>query len=245
MNLLRVLVVITLLIISLASCKKDDSNQSPAPRERIKTYTETLVSSSFGTLSYTYNLSYDQDGRLLSMVNAESAGDRFVFTYGQAGFNMEIFGNNDLVIHQDVFLNGNLMDSTFQYNNEGDTTTEKYFYNGDNMLVTLNRYSHSGDVSVLDEVVTYTYDANKNLTREASHYGSINYEYDAATPEIIDLFPVYFSYSKQLPSKVTSTYLNHDYVAEHSYSLDAKNRLVSDVATFINGDVVTKTFTYE
>src|SRR6476661_5037504 len=106
MTLIRSFLAIALFAFVFSSCKKDDSVQSPPPGDKIKTYTESVNSSVYGASSVTYNLSYDQQGRLSSMVNAESAGDRFAFSYVENGFDMDIYSNNSIVIHQDAFVNG-------------------------------------------------------------------------------------------------------------------------------------------
>jgi hypothetical protein len=242
MNLIRSLIVIVLFVFTLASCKKDDSVQNPATGDKIKTYTESINSSVLGVYSVTYNLSYDQQGRVTTIINAENAGDRFAYTYDEKRFDMDIYSSNALVIHQDVFLNGNRMDSTFQYNDEGDTTTEKYVYNPANLLIKLNRYIYSDGVSELDETVDYTYDGSSNLISEIGTFTHIEYEYDGNTPGIINLFPLFYSTSQKMPSRVID---QAGYTADHTYSVDSRNRVVSDVAVLSTGDVITKTYTYE
>ena len=91
MTLIRSSIVVALFIFTLASCKKDDSVQSPPQGDRIKTYTESINSSIIGVSSVTYNLTYDDQGRLSSMVNTENAGDRFAFSYVDNGFDMDIY----------------------------------------------------------------------------------------------------------------------------------------------------------
>ena len=242
MTFIRPLTLIALFAFTLASCKKDDSVQSVAPKDRIKTYTESINSSVLGVNSYTWNLSYDDRGRLSTMVNAENSGNRFVFTYAENGFDMDIFSGNAIVIHQDAFVNGNRMDSTFQYNDEGDTTTEKYTYNPGNLLVKLNRYVYNNGSPELDETVDYSYDNNNNLISEIGNFTHIEYEYNGSLPGIIDLFPLFYSSSQKLPSRV----IDHSgYTAEHTYTVDARNRVVSDIAVLNTGDTITKTYVYE
>lgn len=237
----RYLIIVALIALAGTSCQKDDSNEPLPASNRIKTYTESITSSFLGNFSVTYNLSYDNQNRLISLVNASNSGDRFSFAYNTGGFDMDIFGDDHLVIHQDVYTSGNLMDSTFQYNDEGDTTTEKYTYNPSKQLIQLKRYMYSNGQSELDEMVNYTYDSNNNLVEETSNYSHTTYEYAADAPNTIDLFPIYTGYASKLPSKISSSLG----VEIHTYSLDDKNRLTSDKAVFESGDVVLKTFTYE
>jgi hypothetical protein len=242
MTLIRSFLTVVSFALVFASCKKDDSVQGPPQGDRIKTYTESINSSIIGVSTVTYNLTYDDQGRLSSMVNSENAGDRFAFSYVENGFDMDIYSSNSLIIHQDVFLNGNRMDSTFQYNDEGDTTTEKYLYNPGNLLVKLSRYVYSDGISELDETVNYTYDSNNNLVSEIGNYTHVEYEYNGNLPAIINLFPLFYSSSQKLPSRVID---QSGFSATHTYTLDSKNRLVTDLAVLDSGDTITKTYTYE
>lgn len=240
MTLIRSLIVITLVAFAFSSCKKDDSSQPPSSADRIKTYTEAITSEDFSWTT-TYNLSYDNEGRLTSITDAAVPGNRFAYTHSASGFDMDIYVNGNVIIHEDVFLSNNRMDSTFQYNDEGDTTTEKYNYNPSNLMVKLNRYTYSNGVSVLDETVNYTYDANNNITSEISNFGSAQFEYNEQSPDMIELFPLYYSPSQKLPSRVTEGGVTID----HTYTLDSKNRLIIDLAVYSTGEMVTRTFTYE
>jgi hypothetical protein len=239
MTLIRSLIVITLIAFAFSSCKKDDSSQPPTA-DRIKTYTEAITSEDFSWTA-TYNLSYDNEGRLISATDAAIPGNRFAYTHSTNGFDMDIYVNGNVIIHEDVFLSNNRMDSTFQYNDEGDTTTEKYNYNPSNQMVKLNRYTYSNGVSELDETVNYTYDANNNITSEISNFSHTEYEYNEQSPDIIDLFPLYYSPSQKLPSRV----IEGGVTLDHTYTLDSKNRLVIDHGVYSSGEVVTRTFTYE
>ncbi|MGZ8525926.1 MAG: hypothetical protein ACXWV1_15950, partial [Chitinophagaceae bacterium] len=117
-------------IILFSSCQKDVGGGPLTVSDKVKTYTEDVTSASMGNSKTTFNLSYDASNRITSLISASNPGDKFVFTYNSAsGYSMEIFGSNIPVIHEDFFLNSNsLPDSTFQYNNTGDTSTEKYLY---------------------------------------------------------------------------------------------------------------------
>jgi hypothetical protein len=114
-------------VILFSSCQKDAGADSPTSTDRVKSYTEDITSGSIGNSVTTYNLTYDGSNRITSLISASNSGDKFLFTYNSAAtFSMEIFNSNIRVIHEDFFLNSNSYpDSTYQYNNTGDTSTEK------------------------------------------------------------------------------------------------------------------------
>jgi hypothetical protein len=242
-NRASLLTVIAVILFSV-SCSKDDSPGGNQGKNKIKTYTESVKSSILGDYSATFMLNYDQQDRIISMIDAQNSANRFEFSHGQSEFAFDIFSSDTRVIHQDVFLKDNLMDSTFQFNDEGDTTTEKYVY-ADNLLVKLKRYIYSESGPVLDEVSNYSYDQDKNLISETDGFTTITYEYDGVVVTPVELFPVFFSPSFRLPSRETHSSGGEEVTVDHTYSFDDKQRLISDRAVISTGDEVTKSFTYE
>jgi hypothetical protein len=241
------LTLATVLVFSISSCQKDDVPFESENTNKLKTYTEAIHSSVIGDVTQTFNLSYDNNNRIVSMISVEDPGDKFIFSYNSSSaYTLDIFNSNAVVIHEEAFHNGhNLMDSTFQYNDEGDTTTEKYIYNSENLLVKRKTYEYTTDGgSVLSEVTDYTYDANKNLVQETVQGGVITYSYDEVVLNTIDLFPAFFNPVKQLPTKTTFTSGSQQEVAEHTYSFDSQNRLITDKATLSTGDEIIKSYTY-
>ncbi|MDB5277454.1 MAG: hypothetical protein JWR61_2409 [Ferruginibacter sp.] len=112
----------------LGSCKKENSTKSQSTGGlKVKTYTENIVSSSLGNLISTYNLGYDDSDRIISVTSATSAGDKFLFSYPSAGkYSVDIYNGNVLSIHSDAYTNiAGFIDSTFQYNNSRDFSSEK------------------------------------------------------------------------------------------------------------------------
>ena len=232
------------LVFFFASCSKNDSTEDIPKTDKIKTYTETIKSTFLGNYSTTYLLTYDQDGRLSKMSDQTIPTNKFEFTYKPGGFAFDIFTSGDVIIHEDVFVNGALIDSTIQYNDEGDTTSEKYVYNG-NLLVKLNEYMHMSQGPVLDNVTTYTYNADESLNTETDGYYTITYSYAGEVWNTLNLFPVLHSPSRRLPSKETYTSGGEQIIIDHTYAFDTQKRLVSDHAVVSSGDEITKTFTYE
>src|SRR5258708_6966648 len=124
-------------IIILSSCQKETSSEPAGVTNKVKTYTEAITSTTIGNSITTYNLAFDASDRIISMISASDPSDKFLFKYNSnKSYSTDTYNFNGLEIHEDVFLNNNLSaDSTFQYNNTGDSTTEKFFYNGSNLPV--------------------------------------------------------------------------------------------------------------
>ena len=232
------------LLFSVAACSKNDKSEDIPQTHKIKTYTETIKSTFLGNYSTTYLLTYDQEGRLSRMADQAAPGNKFEFAYNQGGFAFDILSSGNVIIHEDVFLNGALIDSTIQYNDEGDTASEKYVYNGD-LLVKLNEYMHTGSGNTLDNVTTYTYNDDKSLNTETDGYYTITYTYTNDVLNSVNLFPIFHSPSKRLPSRETYTSSGEQVTIDHTYAFDTEKRLISDHAVVSSGDEVTKTFTYE
>jgi len=111
------------------SCKKNADNTSPAASSLPKTYTEAITSSVLGNSTTTYNLTYDANNRIISVTSASSAGSRFTYQYNSNNtYTMDLYNSNVLSVHELFFINNlSFVDSTFQYDNTHDSTTEKYF----------------------------------------------------------------------------------------------------------------------
>ena len=63
-----------------------------------------------------------------------------------------------------------MLDSTFQYNNTNDTTTEKYTYNG-NLLTRQATYNYTSLGSSISGADDYTYDTNGNMIKDVNSDG--------------------------------------------------------------------------
>ena len=120
------------LVILFSACQKEPGNNLPPTQQlKLKTYTEDVRSAILGNSVTTYNFNYDGDDRMTSMVDAANPGNKFVFAYPSSSkFTMDLFVDNSFELHVDYFLNSHSMpDSSFQYNNTEDTSSEKYVYN--------------------------------------------------------------------------------------------------------------------
>src|SRR4051812_2157369 len=151
---------IILSIVIISSCQKEAGGDLPAPTNKVKTYTEDVTSSILGNSVTTFNLSYDGSNRITSFVSATDPGSKLIYTYpSENSLTSELYNSGELQIHQDCYLINNRIDSTYQYNNTGDTTTQKYIYNSAGDWTKTYEYDYSKNSgSDLFNTVTYTYD---------------------------------------------------------------------------------------
>ena len=239
-------------IVFLSSCQKEISGEtnsanSDSSQYRVKTYTEEVNSSVYGNSVTTYNLSYDADGRLINMVSASSPGDKFVYQYGSSNsFTMDLYNANAISIHEIFFTNSLLLlDSTLQYNDTKDTSTEKYLYNSQGQCTMLKEYDYSTATgAVLSNQHQYTYDSNNNMLTDKTDDESYSYEYDNSLANTLDMGNVYTFRNKNLPVKTTYTSGGETITLTHVYTFDDKKRLSTEMITANTGDTVKKTYTY-
>jgi hypothetical protein len=245
-------------VLSFSSCQKevtgeivgstDSTNVPGSPTGnaafRVKTYTEDVTSPQ-GQFVSTYNLSYDTQGRLSNLVSSSGA-DRYVYTYDLNNtFILDIFSNNVLSVHQLSYLNSyKLVDSTVQYNiTTGDTTTEKYIYDANKLLVQYKEYDVINKRSELTSTTSYQYDANRNITKETTGSSQISYEYYPNFVNTLNLGDVYFSRNSNL-TKTTTYSGSFSQTLNHTYTFDTMNRITSEKITVSSGEVVIRSYTY-
>lgn len=229
------------------SCKKDSGNSGGSSVSRPKKYTETITSSVLGNSSTTYNLTYDANGRIISMADASGSGDKFVYQYNANNtFTMDLYNSNVLSIHEIFFINSlSYIDSTFQYNNTGDSSTEKYFYNAGKQLVKEKEYDYSkASGARLSNTHNYSYDNNGNPILDVDDNTSIAYTYYSDLKNTLSLGQLYFPQPLNLAKTTTFTSGGSAITKNQSYTFDGSNRLASEKDVLQTGDVVVKTYTY-
>jgi len=251
MKRITLFAAVATVIVVLSSCQKETASNSPLPTQsiKIKTYTEDVRSSIWGTSVTTYNLSYDSDDRLVSGVDANNSGNKIVYGYpSSTKYTVDIYDNNVLQIHGDYFLNSlSLIDSAFQYNNTADSSTEKYVYNAAHQVIKWYQYDYSKVTgSDLWNVTTYTYDGAGNMIKADDGQTVITYEYYTdklyVSPQTV---PVFVPLEKaNLLKKVTITDGIDVGTGTYTYTFDSKDRISTQREDYSNGDVVIKTYTY-
>ena len=252
MKRLSLLASVVTIIVALSSCQKETDSNNPLPTQslKIKTYTEDVRSGVFGNSVTTYNLSYDGNNRITSLVDASNAGNKFVYKYPSSSkYTLDIFANNSFELHVDYLLNSqSLIDSSIQYDNASDTTTEKYVYNSANQLTKLYEYDYYGSGPELWNITTYTYDGAGNLVK-TEDIDDYVYTYEYYTDKLYmmpQLVPATVPNIKlNLLKKVTLTESGSVLgSATSTYTFDNKDRISTERIEYSDGDVVIKTYTY-
>lgn len=252
-NLFTLLVLPSFILFS--SCQKNSNTDQTTNSDKVKTYTEDITSPGSPEISATYNISYDGNNRITGVIPTNSSGVKFLFTYSSnSKFSLDLYNSGALSIHEDIFLNSNsLFDSTFQHNDTNDTTTEKYFYNSNNQLITLNEYDYSKNYgSQISNVTTYTYDSNGNVVKATDTNNQIEtFEY---YPDLVYIMPFTNPFlnhalnsSKKTNLLKTHTVTSNGYLvgsATSTYTFDSNNRISTITQTTDDGTIAVQTFTY-
>lgn len=247
-------VILALVAVLFASCQKETSVDQSANTNsyRVKTYTESIISSSIGNSTTTFNVNYDNSGKITSMVSAASPGDKFVYSFpSNTEYAMDLYNAGTLSIHEEFYLNAaSLVDSTFQYNDTEDTMTEKYTYDLDNRLVQLKEYDYSKSTgAVLFNTTGFTYDAGGHLVKTADTDGETHtYEYypdlSYASPLVTGIPNARATQRMNLVKKHTLSSGNYSVSADYTYTFDDKNRISTEKAELSDGSIAIKTYTY-
>lgn len=202
------------------------------------------------TLIDTFYTTYDNENRLTGLTSPQL---KFVYAYQSKSLTLDLYEYNQLSIHEIFYLNGaSVVDSTLQYNNTNDTTTEGYLYNG-SLLATMFTYSYSSYGTSIDSRDDYTYDNAGNLLKDVQSdgYGTVNqvtaYTYTTYAMNL----PVNPTYqpvqAKYLPATETLTdgSGNHLGTITYTYAFDGSGRLTKETEAADNGDAAVKTYVYE
>jgi YD repeat-containing protein len=239
-------VIIT--ICFLYSCKKDNNNPNSNSSSLPKTYTEDIRSSVIGNSVTTYNLNYDANNRLTSMSSMPAPPVlNFIYKYADKSLTLDMYEQNELSIHEIFWLNAaSLIDSTFQYNNTDDSSSEKYFYNGNMQLIQQKNYDFYTSGSILNKTTNYTYDNSGNVITATDDQGNATtYIYYTDLPNTFSMGQTYLPNTANLVKSTTLTSGSYTETATHFYSFDSSKRLIKDSATTSVSDFIAiKSYTY-
>jgi hypothetical protein len=173
---------------------------------------------------------------------------KFIYTYTAAtSITMDLYNSNSLSIHEILWLNASsVLDSTFQYNDTNDSSTEKYIYNAGKQLVQIKNYNYSYTGAVPDHTTDYSYDNIGNVTTESNSSGvSTSYTYYTDLPNTLSLGQSFIPLPKYFIKTATSSSGGSPITATHFYTFDSSNRLVKDSASTTGVDVtVIKSYKY-
>ena len=249
--------ILVVVAICANSCQKELSAPIPTPPSidsnyLLKTYTIGFTSSFTTPQPITFNVKYSANKQLTNLISTSNPGDKFVYTFPSATkYTMDIFGSNLLSIHEDIFTSSiGFTDSTYQYNNTKDTSAEKYFYNTNYQVITMNEYQFNNGKSELNNTINYSYNTDGDLITASGT--DLNIESYTYYSNAVYVNPIVFgilnsaSYKKMhLPKTYNLT--SNGYViatATYTYTFDAKGRVSTDTQTFTDGSVMNKSYTY-
>ena len=252
MKVVNVLFSAFLVLFTISSCQKEitgeiitDENSSSSTN-KVKTFTEELTAGANHQIE-TLNISYDANGRVISMISALDPGNKFVYQYNTDNtYTMDIYNAGVVDIHALFFLNSfSLVDSSVQQNSTSDTHSEKYIYNADKQLVTLKEYEETPSGMILQQTYDYTYDSYGNVITETDNTNTVTtYDYHTDLANTITLGNVYLPHNPNLTKTTTVTSGGVTEVLNHTYTFDSENRVTSEKIEAANGEVVTRSYTY-
>jgi hypothetical protein len=247
--LTKYLLVAIIALCLFSACKKNSGTDSSGNSLKLKMYIEDATTSG-GHQVDTFTVSYDGNNRITSLASPPLT---FNYAYSSKSFTLDLYNYNTLSIHEIAYINSSsLVDSTFQYDNTNDTTTEGYTYTGGQLtrMMTYN-YSYAGNTIYSED--DYTYDNNGNGIKDVNSdgFGNINtiYSFTYTTYTLkLRLDPTYFpAPSKYLAAtqKLTDGVGNSLGTITYTYVFDSSGRLSKETDTADNGDIVVKTYIYQ
>lgn len=234
------------------SCKKDKDAGSSG-RQRLKSYTEEITAVGQGHTVETFNVSYDGQERITSIVSTTKPGHRLEYTYiDNNKFTYEQIEDNKLMLHRDYFINAEIgkVDSTYQYNIQNKKISFKYFYDKDNKISRQKEYLINPYLPpVWYNTIDYAYDIKGTLTkRTETSPAEITYVYDAEYKNTTLTEPGYIPSQELLPTHTYKIQFGITTTTEYTYTYDDKGRLSIEKAVEYDGSrqkVTVRTYTYQ
>ncbi|HLI92223.1 MAG TPA: hypothetical protein VKU83_01375 [Puia sp.] len=233
----------------LDSCKKNNGANSSGTPDKLKMYIEDATTSGLHQVD-SFTVSYDGDNRITSLA---SPALTFTYAYASKSFTLDLYNFSQLSIHEVAYVNGSsYVDSTFQFNDTNDTTTEGYTYSG-GLFTRLTTYNYSSAGSSVYSIDDYSYDNNGNAVKDVNSDGSgsinmiFNFTY-TTYPLKVRTSPTYLPVaSKYLPATQTITDGSGHPLGTitYSYVFDGSGRLTKETDSADNGDVFVKTYLYQ
>jgi hypothetical protein len=231
----------------LWSCKKD--NDLPNSVSYPKTYTEDVRSSVIGNSVTVYNLTYDDNDRLTSLT-ATPAPPVLSFLYQYPSSNqltLDMYDHGNLSIHEIFWLNASSkVDSTFQFNDTGDSTSEKFIYDSNHLLVQQKEYNYYTAGAVLINSTSYSYDNLGNPVQSVDAQGNTTtFTYYSDLPYTLSIGQPYIPVSANFVKTQTVNSIGTTVTSTHYYSFDGNNRLIKDSASATGVDLIQiKSYSY-
>lgn len=251
---IQFLLLIVLLCCGLISCQKDivDDLPDPAPgKVKLKTYIEDARNTPANILD-TFDIVYDTQDRIVS-VTGRATGLRFLYSYQPTNYITDIKVVDHLIIRDVSFLNaGGWTDSTFQTNDEKDSSATRLIYNLNHQVTEERLYVYTTETgSVPDGNNYYEYDANGNVVKytEKTATGQTisvtSYTYNSYQNTVFLTPPNHPLPYKNLPLTKSIYYPGSDTESSaYEYTYDSNNNVISEKETGSDGSFVIKKYIY-
>lgn len=139
-----------------------------------------------------------------------------------------------------------MTDSTFQYNDTGDSTTEKYVYNAAKQVTAIKSYDYKQSTGgMLQSTTLFEHDSEGNVRKETNAASAVTYTF---YPDLLNTLPG-INPADGKNSRLTKTTVDDTggvtITLNHTYTFDASNRITSEKAVdTTNGIIVIKSYTY-
>jgi YD repeat-containing protein len=229
------------------SCKKDKA-AGISGRQKLKSYTEDITGVGIGHKVEIFNVNYDAQDRITSIISTTKPGHRLEYNYlNNDKFTFEQIEDNKVTLHCDYFINGEIgkVDSLYRTDIRKDTTSFKYFYNSENKILKQKEYLINYLLPpVWSNTIDYIYDGKGTLTKKQESFSDISYQYDAVYKNTTLIEPGYIPTQELLPTHIYNTRFGRTTTTEYSYTYDDKGRLTSEKAAASDGGVTIRTYTY-
>ena len=246
------LLVFVLLCGVFESCQKEIvADDIPNPVSvKLRTYIEDARNTSYNTID-TFDVNYDSQERIASLIG-RGTGFKFLYSYQTSNYTTEIRFLEHLIIKDVSFLNGSgFVDSTFQYNDTGDSSTSKLTYSAKGEIIEERNYDYTlAGGSVLSDITTYVYDNNGNVitsTEKAANGQTIavsTYTYNSFLNTVFlspTNRPLYY---KNLPATITVVSGGVTESVTYEYTYDSDQRVISEKGSYSDGTFVIKKYEY-
>jgi hypothetical protein len=240
----------------LASCQKDivdDLPGEPQPSAvRLRTYIEDATNTSIPVID-TFDINYDSQDRILS-VTGRLTGLKVLYNYHTSDYITDIKIIDHLIIRDVSYLNSlGWVDSTFQSNDDLDSSATKLIYNSNNQLIEERLYAYTTETgSVPDGNDYYEYDPNGNVIKYTEKrptgetIATTTYTYNSFQNTVF-LTPLYRPIPyKNLPVIKRVVYNGGSTESsETEYTYDSNNNVISEKETGSDGTFIIKKYIYQ
>jgi hypothetical protein len=223
--------LLSLITVMLFGCKKDGDDSTDKLNSDLHNVKTMIVASDvgYGVQTDTFNITYDNQNRLLSRISIGARAQTYLFTYEKDRYYQDMTTGASTVRATYILNSRKLVDSSINPYTSNYTLYTKYIYNSKDQLIERREHqSVNNNPQVLTDHLYFTYDADGVLLKREGLYDINEYKYDQVIKNTVNLGIPYMQVTKQLPTEVlvyTKGNLSDRYT--YSYTFDAQGRIAS------------------